>query len=482
MRSICSHCGVARAGSRRLVSKALHQLSDRRGQTICEAVGPSSAFSFVRPARIEALHGKQTSGEAEELIDLASTLATSRPEVAATAREVEAAVAAAVRRASPLEVELGFEAAARRLRAGWLSSVAAETSRVLRSPTESEINRLSRSRHDAYGYERDFQPESLERRCLHFFGRAPVGWRAAHAIFSSGQAALATLLLHLSEPHRRKLRVAHMGAYFETAELITRSCHRVRSAVDADCIIVEPVACDGRFATHDPVAIAGHLRAGQALVIDETLAAPRGRVRDLLNQPIVPGAVVLRLISGLKLLQQGLELANVGIVSIFCREPERIAAHADSLKRCRTLTGAGLRFVDALALEAPFFLDRRRTRAYTDRVFAHNAALARAAMARNRLFKPIGDIQLGEAAVPYCAFELRADNTAKGLAALADVVDREAKSRGLLLQRGGSFGFRGHRFEVIEPETGEDALSSRGPRRATRPFLRRPDQADRRTG
>jgi hypothetical protein len=88
-------------------------------------------------------------------------------------------------------------------------------------------------------------------------------------------------------------------------------------------------------------------------------------------------------------------------------------------------------------------------------VFAHNAALARAVSARNRIFKTLGDADALSAAAPYCAFELAAGNSAEGLHALADRIAGEATARGLLFERGGSFGFRGHRYEVIEPETGE---------------------------
>jgi hypothetical protein len=34
-------------------------------------------------------------------------------------------------------------------------------------------------------------------------------------------------------------------------------------------------------------------------------------------------------------------------------------------------------------------------------------------------------------------------------------VDREIERRGLLAARGGSFGFRGHRYELIEPKPSE---------------------------
>ena len=397
----------------------------------------------------------QNHREAEALVELARSLAHSRPDMAATAEEVRALAHAALACGAPIELERGFELAARRLRAGWLRSVAAETARVLRSPTEREIERLASSRHDAYGYERDFQPESLEARCAAFFGPAPAGWIAAHVLFSSGQAALATILTHLAETRLGKLKVAHIGSYFETRELVARACAPVRSAAEADCVIVEPIACDGRFTAHDPAAAAARLGEGQALVVDETLSAPRTRTSAVLSRAAAPGVAVLRLVSGLKLLQQGLELANVGIVSVFAKEADRTAPLAEGLKRCRTLTGAGLRFVDALALEAPFFLDRGATEAYADRVFAHNAALARAVMAENRLFKPLGEVGPAGAAAPYCTFELAAGNGVEALAALADRIEREAATRGLLIERGGSFGFRGHRYEVIEPETGE---------------------------
>ena len=394
-------------------------------------------------------------GEADALMGLARSLASLRPDMEATAGQVRTQLDAALERDAPRDVELGFEAAASRLRAGWLRSVAAETARVFRSPTEREIERLGRSRHDAYGYERDFQPESLEERCRAFFGDPPSGWTAAHVVFSSGQAALATTLLHLAEGRGAKLQVAHVGSYFETAELVGRACTPAPRPADAGCIIVEPIACDGRFATHDPTSIAREMTGDQTLVIDETLSAPMTLAPDALGEAVASDAAVMRLVSGLKLLQQGLELANVGIVSVFARDAARAGAIADGLKRCRTLTGAGLRFVDALALEAPFFLDRAATRTYADRVFAHNACLARAVMAQNRLFRPIGDTELGGASAPYCAFELRTGNSVGALERLAGHIEREAAARGLLIQRGGSFGFRGHRYEVIEPETGQ---------------------------
>ncbi len=390
--------------------------------------------------------------EADALTALARSLQRTRPDLEGLTREVGSLAAEALGASRPIEAERTLEQAARRLRAGWLGSVAAETARVLRSPTEREAERLARRRRDSYGYERDYQPDRLEDRCRGFFDATAPGWSAEHVLFSSGQAAMATALLQLAQGAAGKLRVAHVGAYFETRALATLACALTENAAAAATVIVEPVACNGRFATHDAARIASRMQDGQTLIVDETLSAPRTQAQAICAAARAD-IVVLRLVSGLKLLQQGLELANVGILSVFARRRDQATALAEGLRRARTLTGAGLRFVEALALEAPFFLDPDATGAYADRVFAHNASLAQAVTPGNRLFKPLG--AAAEAAAPYCAFELAQDGGVEALEALAERIAREADARGLLFERGGSFGFRGHRYEVIEPESGE---------------------------
>jgi hypothetical protein len=58
------------------------------------------------------------------------------------------------------------------------------------------------------------------------------------------------------------------------------------------------------------------------------------------------------------------------------------------------------------------------------------------------------------AEAPFCAVRLRnGDGTAHGR--LLEIVDAEIRRRGLRATPGGSFGFRGHRYELIEPEHGD---------------------------
>jgi hypothetical protein len=61
---------------------------------------------------------------------------------------------------------------------------------------------------------------------------------------------------------------------------------------------------------------------------------------------------------------------------------------------------------------------------------------------------------LAGAAAPYCAFQLK-QAAPEAYDALEQEIIAEASRRRLLLHPGGSFGFRGHRFEIVKPETGE---------------------------
>lgn len=165
--------------------------------------------------------------------------------------------------------------------------------------------------------------------------------------------------------------------------------------------------------------------------------------------------------SGLKLDQAGLELANVGIVSIYAA-----AAHSKFLERAeeqlrmlRRLNGTALT-VDAIALlDVPFFLDPAALHGYTSAIFRHNAALAEAvtAVAEGGLFETVAHPSLDPrhlawAQAPFVFFHLRDDDPAR-YAELEDVVSAAARKRDLVLDRGGSFGFRGHRCEAIELES-----------------------------
>jgi hypothetical protein len=370
------------------------------------------------------------------------------------------------------------------LRHLWIEASVASTSQNYRSPPTEQKTRTATGRNIDFGYERDLHPTYLEDRCATFFGEPPQEWVSDHVLLSSGQSAMAAVF-HALEGGSvvggdRRLSFVHLGAYFETAEIfalfssLLKPIGRGRAAVgamrewDADVCIIEPVFCDGEFGTVDVDAVIDEHRKKprpRVYVFDTTLTGTSvslennlGRMRPL-NPP-----VVFRLVSGLKLLQGGLELSSVGVLSVFTLRDSRISARewGDRIRKIRTLLGLGLSFADVAVLEAPWFLDREYTRLYQQSIFDNNARLAKAVSANNRLFRGTFHPSIlprwqGPHDAPYCAFRLE-NGDAQAYARLENRIRDEVRNRNILFEAGGSFGFRGHRFELVHPEDGESFL------------------------
>jgi hypothetical protein len=414
-----------------------------------------------------------SAAEAAELAHLASSLVKHAPALASELGErIRAFQWVSNAAAHPYEAETHAEAFARDLRRRWLQYAAGTTAAVYRSPTQAQQARLAANPLlESFGYERELKPETLEQRCASFFPAPPRGWRSAHILFSSGQATLTAVLLALQRLlDARRLSIAHLGHYFETHALLEALPALVELVADerareADCLIVESIACDGRFIRVDVDDVAKMLASSRdkprAVIFYSTLLGRADDVPRFLGHPSVRGTIVFRMSSGLKLFQAGLELANVGILTVFVDggDIERVCA---PLRQLRALTGSGLRLVDAVALEAPWVFDAALTDKYERALFANNAALARSmANAGGRLFEPVAhpaldcaDAPIGCADAPYCAFRLR-DATDARYDACEAWLAAEARNRRVLFEKGGSFGFRGHRFEVVRPDTGD---------------------------
>jgi len=385
---------------------------------------------------------------------------------------------------SPVERERLSENFAQALRQLWIEANVSSTSRNYRSPPAEKQTRTATGRNIEFGYERDLQPTYLEERCSRFFGQPPEGWTSDHVLLSSGQSAMAAAL-HALEGGlpgggNGKLSFVHLGAYFETAEIFSlfstlldpiargREAVKAMHKLDADLFVIEPVFCDGEFGSVDvDQLLALHMRSPRSriYVFDTTLTGIAYSVEKNLSRmrDLKPPAV-LRVVSGLKLFQGGLELSGVGVLTVFTPDDAAIPAKAlgDRIRKIRTLIGLGLSFADVAVLEAPWFLDREYTRIYQQAIFDNNACLAKAVSANNRLFRGTFHPSMlqecrGPHDAPYCVFRLREDDP-HTFSRLEDVLQSETRKRGILFESGGSFGFRGHRFEVVHPDDGSGSF------------------------
>jgi hypothetical protein len=416
--------------------------------------------------------------ECQALLQLGDDLAARMPQAEAVLRSWRAAVAGLLNAdLEPGALEAELDRLTLTLRRICLGLAHQASDQSLRSPRERDVTSMPDGEAIDFGYERSLAPEGLEAR-LAAYAPAPAGWQADHLLFSSGQAAMNCLLLALAPRGANPAnppRIRHLGGYFETEELLAMmNSHGMIRELPMECddhadvLILEPVYFDRDANVHRldmTAALQRHCAGAEGcpslVIVDSTLVGPCFDLDPLLPQQLScseAGHLLVRMSSGLKLDQAGLELANVGLVSLYRREGQGFAIDpAEKLRKARTLTGAGLGFDAMGALQAPWFLDREQARSYAEAVFENNAVLAQRLSEVDGLFAQISHPRLGSdsgAAAPFVLIQLQ-DDAPENYRKLEQVIAQEAKARGLRFDKGGSFGFRGHRYEAILPQAGE---------------------------
>lgn len=384
----------------------------------------------------------------------------------------------ACRTFSPEAAMATMSAVLRRL---WMQVAHEASDPHTRSPEREIATKTPSGAEIEYGYERDLQPRLLERRCF-AYAPSPDGWSSDHVICSSAQGGM-TAILHWAIRngfwhHHDSAEALIAGGYFETHELFdlfARDGLKWRNAKTLDAsnltstpaslMVIEPVFFDEGVNVFDMKAFHEHWARVDPVeptlvILDTTLSGPLFSIDEFLGPLAGPCApTVIQICSGLKLDQAGLELADCGIISIFSDAASEFPARevARALRRIRTITGAGLTFDEISALEAPWFLDPHCFRQYSSAVFANNALLADALkLRRGLMFERILHPRYAQSEAPWAQAPFVTFHLHDGIAAhykfLERVIAYEAQRRGLLFEIGGSFGFRGHRYEAIIPE------------------------------
>ncbi len=430
-------------------------------------------------ARTEGFSDESAERERRELLNLGSTLIASIPSARESFAEWMAAVEAISDDAcTSFSPETALATLTLEFRKLWMRFAHEQADANIKSPLRNATPVTPSGTPIAFGYERDIQPTELEQRCREALPPAS-GWAADHILFSSAQSALVALL-HWGRSagywDDRAPRLVFAGNYFETRQVLdivrgpTTSWRREKTAeaiekfADGGCrtMLVEPVFYDEGVNVVDLQALQrthGKAFGGAAglLIIDTTLIGPLFPINELLQSIAgenAPTVAVFR--SGLKLDQAGLELANVGIVSLYCPADSSVAGIGEELRRLRTAMGSGLTFDEISTLEVPWFLDPGYFGRYATSVFENNLEFALAVRKTNKLFDQVLHPQFARpdcpwAHAPYCVLRLHDDEPAL-YRFLERVIEMEAARRAIPFNLGGSFGFRGDRFEAVVPD------------------------------
>ncbi len=383
-----------------------------------------------------------------------------------------------------LEEEENLEAISIELRSIWLAKSHQVSGGYLKSPPHDQVKMLPSGQKIQFDYERSARPRSLERRCQKFVN-VPDDWRSAHMVFSSGMGALATIIqlccARLDGPSpARPVSLGMFGGYFETWRLLDflqdatfdvrhlLSNEEITSGIqsgECDALLIEPVAYDWQMTVFDRDAFLKTWaetsgKHPRVLIIDTSITGHRFSVEGFLAEfTVAPPQLVIGIRSGLKLDQEGLELSNVGIADFFIPRTGMVTDLLDLVTRlgaARSVMGAGLSFYQMAILEAPWFLNRRQFEEFGNSIFQNNENLARSINLTGGVFSKIShpvlekDADLSWAVSPFTVFHLAEDSVGNH-GFLVAVLMYEAKRRRLQFTAGSSFGFRGHRFEVIKP-------------------------------
>ncbi|MEU8234529.1 hypothetical protein AB0C12_33490 [Actinoplanes sp. NPDC048967] len=351
-----------------------------------------------------------------------------------------------------------------------------------RSPDSTGDRRLPSGLAFPHSYERGLPVAHLENRLA--AGPVPDGWHKTVVTFNSCMAGLGHVfqsLVHMLSPdQRRPLSVAYWGDYFETDLLLeylgsaVLRYDKVDTAGLTQCLrrgghevlLIEPVRYNWELDVLDVTALLRAWRAAAArpriIVVDTTLVSPLWPTRAVLAGLAGLGDVlVVELRSGLKLDQQGLELANLGIAEIYSPAgpaPSAVPSHqqlAETMRLARATTGAGIPVAAAAALDVGFIADPAWTRRHAGQVYANNARLARELESVRGVFAEVvhpalGAATPGVAQSPFVIVKLTED-TLHNHGLLLAALRREVARRGIRCTHGSSFGFRSHRFETIVP-------------------------------
>jgi hypothetical protein len=419
--------------------------------------------------------------ECERLLALVSSLATHGQVPCIALKRLEEEVNSLRRDdVEPLKLEAELQRLAVLLRQTWLGLAHTYSDSRWKSPSLLSETSLPFGNKVWLNYERNLQPEFLEKRAIKEFP-APNGWFVDHVLFSSGMSGFSTLLLSLiAMKHPSKIRIGFWGGYFEIPLVLnllrssSLSWSRIpdqpslREAVTArtfDVLIIEPVAFTSELEVLDLAALLeacpdSQSRAISAIIVDVTLVAGRFPIEDFLascRSNFADLVIIGR--SGIKMDQQGLELSNVGLYSLYSSSDGMDATKLQYLGRhvreTRNIIGTGLSLDSVASLSAPFFLNRAKLEEYTERVFTNNALLAKQlASYTGGIFTRVVHPKLVEgvrpnwACAPFVIFHLARPDK-KSLFSVMAVIQYCAEIRGLCLTPGSSFGFRENRYEAL---------------------------------
>ena len=390
-----------------------------------------------------------------------------------------------------LELELELEAVSINFRKLWLNYCTQNTSSHFRSPFYDESIQLVNSKSISYDYERVSSTKVLDNALLKHLPSLKQ-WDTDCTFFSSGMSAIHIVLSQLFIYIKQEdIDIPHVsvakGSYFETIALFRflkrqggfdisyssfeEILNNLKNNV-SNIIFLEPVLCDLHQTTinFDLLIDACNQRDDTKLlfiVIDTSIVGLSFEISYILDKLILKNNIVfIDVSSGLKLYQEGLEFTNVGFSKIYTLKEDfasnqSFTKDASEIKkqfgRLRKVYGVGLSLEQFSILDTQWFLNSKNSRQYMNTLHSNNHFIAKQIAKQQGIFKDVFHPQLSTsshfrwAQSPFIILAFNEnDDTQINMEFIKKVILHEAANSKITLYWGTSFGFRHHRFEILE--------------------------------
>ncbi|WP_455756578.1 hypothetical protein [Sulfurimonas sp.] len=396
-----------------------------------------------------------------------------------------------------LEVELKLEKVSFEFRQSWLQYASKISSKYFRSPFYADSISLPNSKDIKYDYERVANTRSLDNRCMEH-SKELRKWETDCTFFANGMSSIHIVLSQLFIYIRNngtdipKVSVAK-GSYFETIALFRFLRRQGGFEVDyleyenilnnissgtTDIVFLEPVLCDLVQTVLDFNLLVEAIKNRDSskllfVIIDTSIVGSSFEMEFILNQiDTQENIVFIDVLSGLKLFQEGLEFTNVGFTKIYTLKGKYIRTlqktsknsifkrSASDIKkqfgRLRKVYGVGLSLEQFHILDAMWFLNPDTSKKYMNTIHENNLFVAQELAKANGIFKDVFHpglstlSQLDWAKSPSVVLTFNEDDdNEENMELLKKIILFEIKKANITLYWGTSFGFRHHRFEII---------------------------------
>ena len=347
------------------------------------------------------------------------------------------------------------------IRLQWKSKVFEHTKSVYKSP-ESKNKYVTLNSHDInFSYERSLTPTSLEN-CIFRKSKTYDGFSL---IFNSGMSSIiSTLALSaklLDAANNKKINCFLSVGYFETLIYLKKyfnltninfnDDYNNENIVDNDLYLLEPISVDLDLMEFQMDGFISKLKIHRGnklkiLIIDTSLQGNSFDINKILNELItVPNILIINVKSSLKMDQQGWELVNSGVISVYLN-PQLLKLKEyiyTFLVEYRKLSSSSLSFEEVCLLDHQCFLRDSR---YSNRILTNTADFFNYLEFKpnktiKRIIYPHSDISQLDNKIPFLYLELH-DNSEYKNQLFMKLLEQLLSNHGLTIPNRNSFGFR----------------------------------------